>query len=103
MRTTVPPAFSATFEGLEGLYTLHFQPTDEWDGVIDVTIAGLAMRWEVVNSDREEDGGVVLGGMTSGTEDIWQDRFWFEVRMNDTPPVIQYWGDRVIWREDAAV
>jgi hypothetical protein len=102
MRTTVPQAFSMTFNGPEGPYTIHFRPTDEWDGIIDVSIGGITMRWDVVNADQEEDGGVVIGGMTSGSEPLWQDKFWFDLRFDDTPPVIQYWGDRVIWREDCA-
>ena len=102
MRTTVPPAFDTTFAGPEGHYTISFQPTDEWDGIIDVTIGGHAMHWHVLNADREDAGGLTIGGMTSGSEDLWQDQFWFELRLDDTPPVIQYWGDRAIWREDSA-
>jgi hypothetical protein len=90
------------FEGPEGRYTVCFQPTDEWDGVIDVSLGGHVMRWDVVNADREDGGGVVIGGMTSGSEPVWQDQFWFELRLDDTPPVIQYWENRVIWREDRA-
>ena len=44
--------------------------------------------------------GLVLGGMTSGSEGLWNDQFWFELRLNDSPPVIRYWGDKVIWRDD---
>lgn len=60
------------------------------------------MKWDVVHADRKDNGGLVLRGMTSGTEEIWNDQFWSELRMDDVPPVIRYWGDRVIWREDAA-
>jgi hypothetical protein len=50
------------------------------------------MRWDVVNADREDGGGVVIGGMTSGSEPLWQNQFWFELGLDDTPPVIQYWA-----------
>jgi hypothetical protein len=90
-----------SFSGPEGEYTVHFRPTDEWDGIIDLTIGGVAMRWGVVDADREESG-IVLGGMTSGSQALWNDQFWFELRLDDTPPVIRYWGDKVIWRVDCA-
>jgi hypothetical protein len=102
MRTTVPPAFDLSFSGREGPYVVRFKPTDEWDGIIDVSIGGQDMRWNVDHADREEAGGLVLGGMTSGSESLWNDQFWFELRLDDAPPVIRYWGDRVIWREDQA-
>src|SRR5687767_8465348 len=94
MRTTVPSAFTLSFTGPEGPYTIRFEPTDDWDGVIDVSIGGSEMRWDVDHADRED------GGMTSGSEALWNDQFWFELRPDDTPPVIRYWGDRVVWRED---
>lgn len=91
-----------SFSGPDGEYTIRFRPTDEWDGTIVLSIAGRQMRWAVVDADLEDGGGVVLGGMTSGSEAIWNDQYWFELRLADTPPVIRYWGDQVIWREDPA-
>ena len=102
MRTTVPPAFDLSFCGPEGSYVVRFQPTDEWDGIIDVAIGGMNMRWNVDHAEREESGALVLGGMTSGSESLWNDQFWFELRLDDVPPVIRYWGNRVVWREDQA-
>ena len=102
MRTTVPPAFDLTFAGPENSYTIKFQPTDESDGMIEVSIGNTEMRWDVVDVDREETGNLVLGGMTSGSESLWNDQFWFELRIDDSPPVIRYWGDTVVWREDRA-
>jgi hypothetical protein len=103
MRTNVPPTFSLSFTGAEGPYTVHFQPTDEWDGIINVAIGGLEMRWNVDHADREEGGGIVLGGITSGSEALWNDQYWFELRFNDTPPVIRYWANKVVWREDPTI
>ena len=60
------------------------------------------MQWDVVDADRDNDGSLVWGGMTTGSEEVWNDQFWFELRLNDHPPVIRYWGDKVIWREDRA-
>lgn len=102
MRTRVPEAFSLSFTGPEGPYTIHFEPTDEWDGVINVSISGLAMCWHVMDAEEEAGGSVVLGGMTNGSEPLWKDQFWFELRFNDTPPLIRYWGNQVVWREDQA-
>jgi hypothetical protein len=102
MRTTVPVALDLSFSGREGPYAVRFKPTDEWDGIIDVSIGGQDMRWNVDHADHEEGGGLVFGGMTSGSESLWNDQFWFELRLDDAPPVIRCWGDRVIWREDQA-
>ena len=102
MRTTVPAAFNLAFTGPEGRYTIQFAPTDGWDGVIDVTIGGVTMRWHVVNAEREDSGAVVLEGMTDGSDPLWGDEFWFELRFSDVPPLIRYWGNQVVWREDRA-
>ena len=102
MRTTVPPAFSLAFTGPEGTYTVKFEPTDDWDGVIDVSIGGLPMRWNVDDADLEDSGAIVLGGMTSGSEPLWNDQYWFELRFTDAQPLIRYWGNQVVWREDRA-
>src|SRR3546814_4549103 len=89
MRTAAPEPFSISFSGPEGIYTVHFQPTDERDGVVDVSIGHISMRWNVLTVHREDIGALVLGGMTTGTEDIWNDQFWFELRLDATPPVIR--------------
>lgn len=88
--------------GPEGPYTIRFEPTGEWDGVIDLSIGGLPMRWSVEVADQEDSGAIVLGGMTSGSEPLWNDQYWFELRLNDAPPLIRYWGDQVVLREDRA-
>ena len=38
MTTTIPEAFVMSFRGPEGGYSISFEPTDEWDGRIDVSI-----------------------------------------------------------------
>lgn len=90
------------FTGPDGPYTIRFEPIDEWDGVIDISIGELTMRWRVIDADREDGGAVVLGGMTDGSAPLWGDQYWFELRFNDAPPLIRYWGDQVICREDHA-
>jgi hypothetical protein len=74
MRSSVPPTFNMSFAGPEGPYTVHFRPTGEWDGVIDVTIGDQAMHWSVGTAEREAHGAMVLGGMTRGTEDLEMSR-----------------------------
>ena len=88
--------------GPEGPYAIHFRPAGEWDGIIDVTIGGLAMKWVVDDAHADAGGRAVLGGMTSGSDQLWNDTFWFELRLADAPPVIRYWADKVVWREDKA-
>ena len=96
MRTTIPAAFQMSFEGPDETYEIDFTPIDEWDGVIDVNIRGVQMRWDVVDASIGKDGLVSLGGMTTGSEDLWNDQFWFELCVTASPPVIRYWGDKVI-------
>lgn len=100
MRINAPQPFRLTFAGPDGPYTIDYRPTDEWKGVIEVAINGVAMLWDVAQVELESNGEQVLSGMTSGSEAIWHDQFWFELRPNGTPPLMRYWGDRVIWRED---
>lgn len=103
MKTTVPEAFSLDFTGPDGPYTIHFAPADDyWDGVIDVSIGGLPMRWHVEGAEQEDCGAVVLGGLTGGSGPLWGNQYWFELRFNDVPPLIRYWGNQVVWREDRA-
>lgn len=103
MRTVAPEPFSISFRGPEGPYTIHFRPDGEWDGLIDVTVGGVAMLWPVDDIHTEDGDGLVLGGFTRGTEHLWNAQHWFELRLHDSPPVIRYWGDRVILREDVAI
>ncbi|GAB4352776.1 MAG: hypothetical protein Kow00114_01590 [Kiloniellaceae bacterium] len=102
MRTTAPPPFSVSFLGPEGPYTIHFQPDGRWDGLIDVTIGGMEMQWAVDDVRHDESGALAIGGMTRGSEDLWGQQYWFELRPNDSPAVIRYWGDKVVWRSDIA-
>lgn len=100
MKTNVPAAFRQTFTGPEGTYTVLFEPIDDWDGIIDVSIGGLDMRWQVLNAEQEASGATVLCGTTDGSVALWGDQFWFELRFEDAPPLIRYWRDEVLWRED---
>jgi hypothetical protein len=103
MKTTVPEAFNLDFKGPDGPYTIHFEPTDDhWNGVIEVSIGGLPMRWHVEAAEREDSGAVVLSGLTGGSGPLWGNQYWFELRFSDVPPLIRYWGNQVVWREDHA-
>ncbi len=85
--------------GPEGCYRLTYSAGNETDSVIEVEIAGQTMRWAIETVTRTGEG-VSLSGMTSGTQAIWQDQFWFEFFPDAEPPRIDYWGDRVLWRTD---
>jgi hypothetical protein len=100
MRIKTPPPFEITMCGSEGPYTLAYAPTDDWDGEIAVCIGEVSMRWPVLNVE-EDEAGFRLGGMTSGSEPLWNDAFWFELSPNANPPRIDYFGNRVLWRSDA--
>ena len=102
MRAKVPPPFEQCFDGPEGRYKLEFRPLDDWDGQIQTTINGHQMLWDVLNVETDTDAGLVLGGMTHGSEAIWDDVFWFELCLDDEPRTIRFWGDKVIWRQDLA-
>lgn len=58
------------------------------------------MRWPVEVVRTDEDGLTVISGMTRGSEPLWGDQYWFELRPWDQPAVIRYWGDQVLIRED---
>lgn len=102
MNMPMRPAFTMTFSGPEDRYTLGFEPAGKWNGVITVTIAAHPMQWDVLHFERDKEGGIVLCGMTTGSEQVWNDQFWFELRPDDNPPVRRFWGDQVVWREDYA-
>ena len=101
MRINAPPPFELTFNNSpDDSYTIDYRPTDAWEGVIDVAIRGVSLRWYVAQVERDAKGRRALSGMTSGSEVIWQDQFWFELRPDDTPPIIRFWGNQIVWRED---
>jgi hypothetical protein len=100
MRIKAPASLAAAFIGPEGAYTLRFTPIDgEWDGILNVEIAGKPLQWSVERIDREEDGRLILSGMTA-TATIWGDSFWFEATVEPAPGQIIYWGKQVVWRTD---
>lgn len=101
MRIKAPQPLTACFTGPEGPYSFRFTPNEgDWDGLAEVDIAGTPLRWSVERIDRDEEGQLVLSGMTS-TKDIWNDSFWFEAIVEPRPGRITYWGNQVIWRTDS--
>jgi hypothetical protein len=99
MRVKSGSAFKIMLTGVDGRYELAYRPIDEWAGVIDVTIKGLAMSWHAVHFE-EVEGKRSVGGMTVGSDEIWGDQFWFELWPDTIPVRIDYFGDRVLWRSD---
>ena len=61
------------------------------------------MKWSVLTIDRNEDGELIFAGGTDGSEDVWGDFYWYEARLEPSPPRITLWGDQVIARVDQAV
>ncbi|MGH7028206.1 hypothetical protein [Brevundimonas sp.] len=87
---------------MDGLYSLRFRPTDEWDGEFDVVIKGQELIWPVLTIDREADGCLTLSGMTDGSRVIWGEEFWYVVQVEPGAPSVSYYGDQVCWRTDHA-
>lgn len=103
MRLPAPVTFNVTLAGPEGSYELAFHPIDEWDGVIDVVIAGRRMAWPVTRIEQDKEGRVCFSGVTVGAEAVWNDQYFFQLWTGPAPPKIEYWGDKVIWRTDPSV
>jgi hypothetical protein len=82
-------------------YRFHFRPDpkDEWNGILELRLNGQSAVWRVFKIE-EEDGVTSFGGVTEG--DLVGDGWWFEFRPKASPPLIRYWGDQVVVREDEA-
>jgi hypothetical protein len=88
--------------GPEGCYRLTYSGGGDGVTKVEVAISGLTMTWPVVIMI-EEDDGITLCGMTSGSQALWRDQFWFELRPDARPPRIDYWGDQILWRSDQSI
>ncbi|WP_036051053.1 hypothetical protein [Bradyrhizobium sp. Tv2a-2] len=93
--------FIAKFVGPEGNYAVEFTPTNGL-GSIKTTIGDAAMTWHVDFVGLNEGGDVILGGITTGSQAVWGDCYWFEVEADAGARSIEYWGDQVLWRKDGA-
>ncbi len=89
-----------TLRAPEGIYTVCYEAADEWDGRIKMTIGGVPVCGEVLLVEIEKDGGRAFMGPTSGFNALYNDEFWFELRPDRQPPMIEYFADRVLWRRD---
>ncbi|MBW8859261.1 MAG: hypothetical protein JF570_05880 [Caulobacter sp.] len=95
-----PEAFEMTFRGEAGVYRLSYRPNAD-KGLIQTTIDGVDMTWLVDFVENGPDGAWELGGLTRGTEALWNDVYWFELRT--TPGAsLNFWGDQIIARSDPA-
>lgn len=103
MRIRCPKPFEFGVNGPNGLYTLRFEPLDEWDGSFIVEGLQKPMTWSVLTIDRNEDGELIFAGGTEGSEDVWGDYFWYEAQLEPAPPKITLWGNQVIARVDHGV
>ncbi len=95
-----PAPTRLNFRGPEGVYAVDYTPKREMDdGLIDVVIRGVGLRWYVERVDRAEDGHLTLAGLTHGTQHFWNDVFWFVIYTGPDAR-IEYWGNQVLWRAD---
>jgi len=60
------------------------------------------MWWSVLSIDLNEEGALILSGMTDGSEAVWGDQYRFEARVEPAPASIAFWGDQVLVRTDEA-
>ncbi|WP_446485458.1 hypothetical protein [Caulobacter sp. LARHSG274] len=95
-----PAAFEATFRGEDGDYRLSYRPNAD-KGSIQTTIGGVEMTWLVDFVEKTPDEEWELGGLTRGTEALWDDVYWFELRTTQGAP-LNFWGDQVVVRSDAS-
>lgn len=103
MRINAPQdRFEITFASPDGNYVVRYEPVDDWDGRIAMSIRGVKVGGEVLSVERDANGERVLMGSTGGFKRLYDDEFWFELRPDSRPPVIEYFGDRVLWRRDEA-
>jgi len=102
MRIKAPQEpFEVTFGSADGPYTLKYSPLDEWDGRIAMVIRGVEVGGDVLQVDDDPDGRVFMGPTTNFSR-LYNDEFWFELRPDRQPAVIEFFGDRVLWRSDTA-
>jgi hypothetical protein len=94
--------FEITFASPDGNYVVRYEPVDDWDGRIAMAIRGVEVGGEVLSVEKGANGERVLMGSTGGFKDLYDDEFWFELRPDSRPPIIEYFGDRVLWRRDEA-
>ena len=94
--------FSANFSGSEGDYKVAFVPTDAGEGIMETTIGITPMIWPVDFVGLDENGEVILGGLTHGSMALWGEIYWFNIQAKTNAPWIEYWGDQVLWRKDLA-
>ncbi len=99
MRIQSLPPFKITMTGPDGPYELAYSRVDDWDGIVQVEIKGVAMTWHVERFNHEE-GQISLSGMTVGSDAVWGDQFWFQLSLSAVPVRIDYWGNQVLWRAD---
>lgn len=103
MRINAPQnRFEITFALPDGNYVVRYEPVDDWDGRIAMSIRGVEVGGEVLAVEQGDDGGRVLMGAAGGFKDLDDNEFWFELRPDARPPVIEYFGDRVVSRRDEA-
>lgn len=103
MRVKCPKPFEFTVAGPDGPYSLRFEPIDEWDGSFIVEGLQKPMTWSVLTIDRNEDGELIFAGGTDGSDEVWGECYWYEARLEPTPPQIILWGIQIIARIDQAV
>lgn len=97
MATPQPAPFDLTVEGPTGLYRIGFRP-DPDEGHFEVTLGQISTVWRVEVCEREGEDWR-LEGLTQDTAAAWGDTYWFSLQTG-LAPRIQYWGDRVLVRED---
>ena len=91
---------SSTFEGPDGRYEVRVLEAEGNDGIIEFSFADTVEEWDINQIDYEEEG-TIYGGLGDWRE-RWGDFYWFRYEPDAKPPIISYWGDQVIARQDFA-
>jgi len=96
-----PDAFEAAFVGPDGEYRLAYRLNAD-SGLIETKIGGVEMTWIVDFVEKTAEGHWELGGLTRGSQDVWGDTYWFEMRTAAGAP-LNLWGDQILLRSDPPV
>ncbi|WP_143275736.1 hypothetical protein [Brevundimonas sp. SH203] len=97
-----PKPFQLEASGSQGVYTLRFEPIDDWGGLFVVDGFSKAMRWPVLSIEQSEPDALILSGTTEGSAILWDDEYWYEVVIAPERANLSFWGDRVLIRTDEA-
>lgn len=83
-----PDPFAVRMTGPDGAYDLVFSRNAD-EGELEARLPGGALAWRVETCERD-GAGWRLGGLTRGTQRLWGDTYWFELRTGPAARIDYY-------------